>query len=205
MLVKYADGLKARAVELVIHAQADSGQVAPTESVDLEAENRRLRAELAEASRANEILKKIITQLRPLRECVDEINGHELVGNVVRFGPEAGRLTCASQVSGRFGLSSTSEQCLALSALNRLEILNGSVPVRGLCRLTGMAVILRRRYPNERALHKDFGIGTAITREVRHRLRPNWKYSGPAEQSDSITDCLPPKESTTDSAMSPSG
>ncbi|RCS83727.1 IS3 family transposase, partial [Brevibacterium aurantiacum] len=30
----------------------------PTESVDLEAENRRLRAELTEARRANEILKK---------------------------------------------------------------------------------------------------------------------------------------------------
>ena len=76
MPVKYTDEHKARAVELVIHAQAgelglsketlrvwvrkhkDSGKATPTESVDLEAENRRLRAELAEAKRANEILKR---------------------------------------------------------------------------------------------------------------------------------------------------
>ena len=89
MPVKYTDELKARAVELVVHAQADpeaangaitrvanelglsketlrdwvrkhkdSGRATPTESVDLEAENRRLRAELTEARRANEILKK---------------------------------------------------------------------------------------------------------------------------------------------------
>ncbi|WP_260848285.1 IS3 family transposase [Brevibacterium aurantiacum] len=87
--MKYTDELKARAVELVIHAQADpdtangaitrvagelglskeilrvwvrkhkdSGKATPAESVDLEAENRRLRAELAEAKRANEILKR---------------------------------------------------------------------------------------------------------------------------------------------------
>ena len=79
MPVKYTDELKARAVELVMHAQADpdsangaitrvanelglsketlrvwvrkhkdSGNATPTESVDLEAENRRLRAELTE-------------------------------------------------------------------------------------------------------------------------------------------------------------
>ena len=89
MPVKYTDELKARAVPLVIHAQADpdtangaitrvanelglsketlrvwvrkhkdSGKATPAESVDLEAENRRLRAELAEAKRANEILKR---------------------------------------------------------------------------------------------------------------------------------------------------
>lgn len=89
MPVKYTDELKARAVELVIHAQADpetangaisrvanqlglsketlrvwvrkhkaTGRATPVESVDLEAENRRLRTELAEARRANEILKK---------------------------------------------------------------------------------------------------------------------------------------------------
>ncbi|WP_418904428.1 transposase, partial [Brevibacterium antiquum] len=89
MPVKYTDELKARAVELVIHAQAetstangaiarvakelgvskealrvwvrkhkDSGKVTPMESVDLEAENRRLRAELAESKRANEILRR---------------------------------------------------------------------------------------------------------------------------------------------------
>ncbi|MGW9003904.1 transposase [Brevibacterium casei] len=87
--MKYTDELRARAVELVIHAQADpetangaitrvakelglskeplwvwvrkhkeSGKSTPTESVDLEAENRRLRAELAEAKRANEILRR---------------------------------------------------------------------------------------------------------------------------------------------------
>ena len=89
MPVKYTDELKQRAVELVIHAQADpdtahgavtrianelgvskeslrvwvrnhkdSGADTPAESVDLAAENRRLRAELAEAKRANDILKK---------------------------------------------------------------------------------------------------------------------------------------------------
>ncbi|MGC2942512.1 MULTISPECIES: transposase [unclassified Brevibacterium] len=87
--MEYTDELKAGAVELVIHAQADldtangaitrvagelgvsketlrvwvrkredSGKATPAESVDLEAENRRLRAELAEAKRANEILKR---------------------------------------------------------------------------------------------------------------------------------------------------
>ncbi|MCO1340325.1 transposase [Kocuria polaris] len=89
MPVKYSDEMKARAVELVLHAQADpataegavtrvakelginretmrvwvrnhkkSGKQSPAESVDLEAENRRLRAELAESKRANEILKR---------------------------------------------------------------------------------------------------------------------------------------------------
>lgn len=89
MPVKYTDELKARAVELVMHAQADpetasgaitrvanelglsketlrvwvrkhkdSGRATPTQSVDLEAENRRLRAELTEAKRANEILRR---------------------------------------------------------------------------------------------------------------------------------------------------
>lgn len=89
MPIKYTDELKQRAVELVIHAQAnpdtargavtriaselgvskealrvwvrkhkDTGLDTPAQSVDLEAENRRLRAELAEAKRANDILKK---------------------------------------------------------------------------------------------------------------------------------------------------
>ena len=89
MPIKYTDELKQRAVELVIHAQAnpdtahgavrrvadelgvskealrvwvrkhkDSGAESPAESINLEAENRRLRAELAEAKRANDILKK---------------------------------------------------------------------------------------------------------------------------------------------------
>jgi transposase-like protein len=86
---KYTPELKARAIELVLHAQADPdtargavsriadelnlsretlriwvrkhrefGVATPTESVDLEAENRRLRRELAESQRANESLKK---------------------------------------------------------------------------------------------------------------------------------------------------
>lgn len=89
MPVIYTDELTARAVELVIHAQADPdtangainrvanglglsketlrvwvrkhrefGKAAPAESVDLEVDNRRLRAELAEVKRANEILKR---------------------------------------------------------------------------------------------------------------------------------------------------
>ena len=89
MPVKYTPELKLRAIELVLHAQADpatargaitriaeelgvsketlrvwvrkhkeTGAGTPAESIDLEAENRRLRAELAEAKRANDILKK---------------------------------------------------------------------------------------------------------------------------------------------------
>ena len=89
MPVKYTPELKLRAIELVLHAQADpstargaitriaeelgvsketlrvwvrkhneTGVGTPAESIDLEAENRRLRAELAEAKRANDILKK---------------------------------------------------------------------------------------------------------------------------------------------------
>lgn len=89
MPLKYTPELKQRAVELVLHAQADpatahgavtliaaelgvskeslrvwvrahkqSGVASPGESLDLAAENRRLRAELAEAKRANDILKK---------------------------------------------------------------------------------------------------------------------------------------------------
>ena len=86
---KYTDELKARAIELVLLAQADpdtargaatrvaaqlginretlrcwvrdhkkTGATTVGESLDLEAENRRLRAELAESRRANEILKR---------------------------------------------------------------------------------------------------------------------------------------------------
>ena len=88
MPVKYTDERKSRAVELVIHAQADpntangaiaraakelgvskealrwvrkhkdSGKATPADSVDLEAENRGLRAELADSKRANEILRR---------------------------------------------------------------------------------------------------------------------------------------------------
>lgn len=89
MPIKYTDELEQRAVELVLHAQAnpdtahgavrrvadelgvskealrvwvrkhkDTGLDTPAQSVDLESENRRLRAELAEAKRANDILKK---------------------------------------------------------------------------------------------------------------------------------------------------
>lgn len=87
--IKYTDELKTRAIELVLHAQANpdtsngaitrvanelglssetlrtwvrrhknSGIEAPARSVDLEAENKRLRAELAESKRTNDILKK---------------------------------------------------------------------------------------------------------------------------------------------------
>lgn len=41
-----------------VRAHKQSGATTPAESVDLAAENRRLRAELTEAKRANEILKK---------------------------------------------------------------------------------------------------------------------------------------------------
>lgn len=89
MPIKYTDELKQRAVELVIHAQAnldtahgavrrvadelgvskealrvwvrkhkDTGLDTPAQSVDLQVENRRLKSELAEAKRANDILKK---------------------------------------------------------------------------------------------------------------------------------------------------
>lgn len=95
MPVKYIDELKARAVELVIHAQDDldtangaitrvanelglsketlrvwvgkhteSGKATPAESVDLEVENRRLRAEFAEAKRTDEILNSRRHHLR---------------------------------------------------------------------------------------------------------------------------------------------
>ena len=89
MRARYSDEVKARAVELVLHAQEDpatshgamtrvaqqlglnketlrnwvrihkqSGVASPAVSVDLEAENRRLRAELVESNRANEILRR---------------------------------------------------------------------------------------------------------------------------------------------------
>lgn len=95
--VKYTDELKVRAVEVVIHAQADpetangaitrvadelglsketlrvwvhkqkeSGKAILVDLVDLEAENRRLRAELVEAKRANESLT--IASLDSLRQ-----------------------------------------------------------------------------------------------------------------------------------------
>lgn len=88
MPVRYIDEMRSRAVEFVLHAQADpatspgavrrvaselgmsketlrvrvrnhknSGKSSGAESVDLDAENRRLRAELAESRRVNEILK----------------------------------------------------------------------------------------------------------------------------------------------------
>ena len=41
-----------------VRKHKDSGTAGPTDSVDLEAENRSLRAELAESKRANEILKQ---------------------------------------------------------------------------------------------------------------------------------------------------
>uniref|UniRef100_UPI001BB1E083 transposase n=1 Tax=Brevibacterium sp. 2SA TaxID=2502198 RepID=UPI001BB1E083 len=51
-------GLSKETLRVWVRKHKDSGKATPTESVDLEAENRRLRAELAEAKRANEILKR---------------------------------------------------------------------------------------------------------------------------------------------------
>lgn len=99
MPVKYSDELKGRAVELVLHAQADpdtahgaisrvaqdlglsketlrawvvkhkhTGLASPVASLDLESENRRLRAELAEARRVNEILRKASAFFAPVLE-----------------------------------------------------------------------------------------------------------------------------------------
>lgn len=47
-----------------VRAHKQSGATTPAESVDLVAENRRLRAELTEAKCANEILKKASAFLR---------------------------------------------------------------------------------------------------------------------------------------------
>lgn len=51
-------GLSKETLRVWVHTHKHSGTDTPAESMDLAAENRRLRAELAEAKRANEILKK---------------------------------------------------------------------------------------------------------------------------------------------------
>ena len=51
-------GLSKETLRVWVRKHKDSGRATPTESVDLEAENRRLRAELTEAKRANEILRR---------------------------------------------------------------------------------------------------------------------------------------------------
>lgn len=50
--------VKADTLRTWIRLHESTGQSTATESVDLVAENRRLRAELAESQRVNEILKK---------------------------------------------------------------------------------------------------------------------------------------------------
>ena len=51
-------GISKETLRTWVRKHRNSGQSTPLESVDLEAENRRLRSQLAEAQRANEILKK---------------------------------------------------------------------------------------------------------------------------------------------------
>ena len=51
-------GLSKETLRVWVRTHKQSGTDTPVESVGLEAENRRLRAELAEAKRANDILKK---------------------------------------------------------------------------------------------------------------------------------------------------
>lgn len=51
-------GLSKETLRVWVRKHKDSGKATPAESVDLEAENRRLRAELTEAKRANGILRR---------------------------------------------------------------------------------------------------------------------------------------------------
>lgn len=51
-------GVSKETLRVWVRTHKQSGVGTPAESMDLETENRRLRAELAEATRANEILKK---------------------------------------------------------------------------------------------------------------------------------------------------
>lgn len=111
MSVRYSGELKARAVELVLEAQANpessygaiarvarqldlnhetlrnwvrnhrtSGAADPAESVNLQAENRRLRAELVELERVKEILRRaqilFQTDVLPMRMIVEFIDDH---------------------------------------------------------------------------------------------------------------------------------
>lgn len=51
-------GVSKETLRVWVRKHKETGAGTPAESIDLEAENRRLRAELAEAKRANDILKK---------------------------------------------------------------------------------------------------------------------------------------------------
>src|SRR5699024_7431253 len=51
-------GVSQEALRVWVRKHKDTGLDTPAQSVDLEAENRRLKSELAEAKRANDILKK---------------------------------------------------------------------------------------------------------------------------------------------------
>ncbi|KWR70222.1 transposase [Arthrobacter sp. W1] len=54
-------GLSSETLRTWVRNYKNSGAMTPAQSIDLEAENKRLRAELAETKRANEILKKAAT------------------------------------------------------------------------------------------------------------------------------------------------
>ena len=57
-------GLSSETLRTWLRNYKNSGASTPAQSIDLEAENKRLRAELAETKRANEILKKAATFFR---------------------------------------------------------------------------------------------------------------------------------------------
>lgn len=54
-------GLSSETLRTWVRNYKNSGAMTPAQSIDLEAENKRLHAELAETKRANEILKKAAT------------------------------------------------------------------------------------------------------------------------------------------------
>ncbi|MBM7767902.1 transposase [Glutamicibacter nicotianae] len=54
-------GLSSETLRTWVRRHRTCGAALPEQSIDLEAENKRLRAELAETKRANEILKKAAT------------------------------------------------------------------------------------------------------------------------------------------------
>jgi len=54
-------GLSSETLRTWVRRHRTGGAALPEHSIDLEAENKRLRAELAETKRANEILKKAAT------------------------------------------------------------------------------------------------------------------------------------------------
>ncbi|MDN6382862.1 MAG: transposase [Corynebacterium casei] len=72
-------GLSKETLRVWVRTHKQSGTDTPAESVGLEAENRRLRAELAEAKRANDILKK--ASLDSTREC-NTISAHRMKGRI---------------------------------------------------------------------------------------------------------------------------